>query len=481
MTLSIDEVYRDYSTSGVPLSGDHRPVKSEIRRLLKQIVGGTAAVGDYRGAWSGGTAYVQSDYVQYGGSLWLSKRANTGVTPIEGADWTLLLPGVTVADGSVTTNKLAPGAVTLEKLSPGLAASVPLLTKADPWVPVILKTGAGSASVRAGTAVRVGTTVVLFGSDTAITTPAMTAGTDYAVFVSDAGAAQAVAWTANTGTGPTAPVGTWAWVGGFHYAPGANATAYNTGGNRTPQINPYSCWDLKFRPKCPDPRGMVLVAGKFWCDIYITGVDHHLNGTSRHGVTIATGDVLPKLPAMFGGNGSTLVTQLDWYWSNELVDSHGKRMLKQVEFRTAAFGVIEQAAGGRVNDPLQTGINFNNNGGGTNNDERYTSIWGLNLSIANFYVWGQETMGHTYEGTYVGTTQTAPQITPNYHQAYVGRARGYSPQLSAPFQRGVLLGGSTGSNVIGYSGSGSVDWANAVQSNSGRISVRAAADHLMDI
>lgn len=37
MADTIDQVYRDYSTDGVPASGDHEPEKAEIRALLKQI------------------------------------------------------------------------------------------------------------------------------------------------------------------------------------------------------------------------------------------------------------------------------------------------------------------------------------------------------------------------------------------------------------------------------------------------------------
>lgn len=111
MSLTVDDVYRDWNTRSVPSSGDYKPPKSDIRRLLKSILGGTAAIGDFEGTWDVDADYVTSAYVEHGGSLWVANRASTGVTPVEGADWSLLLPGVTAADGSVTFPKLAPAAV----------------------------------------------------------------------------------------------------------------------------------------------------------------------------------------------------------------------------------------------------------------------------------------------------------------------------------------------------------------------------------
>lgn len=124
MSFSIDSVYRDYNTPSVPASGDYKPRKADIRRLLKSIQGGTAAVGDYRGAWSNATAYVATDLVESGGSIWYALADNTNVTPTEGASWTLFLPGVTVADGTVTAAKLASEAVTEVKLHPDLAEKI---------------------------------------------------------------------------------------------------------------------------------------------------------------------------------------------------------------------------------------------------------------------------------------------------------------------------------------------------------------------
>lgn len=43
-----------------------------------------------RGVWSNATAYVKGDVVGYNGSSFVAKRANTGVTPVEGLDWGLL-------------------------------------------------------------------------------------------------------------------------------------------------------------------------------------------------------------------------------------------------------------------------------------------------------------------------------------------------------------------------------------------------------
>jgi len=110
-------------------------------------------------------------------------------------------------------------------------------------------------------------------------------------------------------------------IGGFHYAPGGNAAA-QAGGDTTPAINEYSLWDLKWRPACPDPRGMALVASMFWCDIYLTGVDHYTNGTSKNNVTIADGSSPPKIPAAFGGNGSTAYSGFTWWESAEVLRSH---------------------------------------------------------------------------------------------------------------------------------------------------------------
>lgn len=60
----------------------------------------------YRGAWSGATNYIANDIVQSGGSIWMALQPNLNVTPIEGVNWTLWLPGVSVADESVDAAKL---------------------------------------------------------------------------------------------------------------------------------------------------------------------------------------------------------------------------------------------------------------------------------------------------------------------------------------------------------------------------------------
>lgn len=65
----------------------------------------------FRGAWASGTSYDRDDLAENGGSIWLALRPSTGVTPTEGADWTLFLPGVSVGDGSITEPKYATGSV----------------------------------------------------------------------------------------------------------------------------------------------------------------------------------------------------------------------------------------------------------------------------------------------------------------------------------------------------------------------------------
>jgi hypothetical protein len=70
------------------------------RRLVKGVIvtggpqGATGAAGNFvnrfEGTWDSGTSYLTGDIVAYLGSTWLAIDPSTNVTPVEGADWTLI-------------------------------------------------------------------------------------------------------------------------------------------------------------------------------------------------------------------------------------------------------------------------------------------------------------------------------------------------------------------------------------------------------
>src|SRR5581483_2285966 len=162
------------------------------------------------------------------------------------------------------------------------------LIKRDGTTPVLRVIGRETIAVKAGTRFR----NIPFRQDTKVAPPpgGYVLGTDYVVKL--AHGKLTVAALADGFPPPAA-------IGGFHFAPGSNA-AGDSGGDTVPQINPCSLWDRNFRPACRNPRGMTLVeyvGGRFWCDIYLTGVDHETHGTSRLGATIADGNAVPKTPA----------------------------------------------------------------------------------------------------------------------------------------------------------------------------------------
>ena len=45
------------------------------------------AAGNYRGAYSAGTTYQIGDSVFYSDYIWVALTVNTGITPVEGANW----------------------------------------------------------------------------------------------------------------------------------------------------------------------------------------------------------------------------------------------------------------------------------------------------------------------------------------------------------------------------------------------------------
>jgi hypothetical protein len=195
------------------------------------------------------------------------------------------------------------------------------------------------------------------------------------------------------------------------------------GGDTTPAINSYSLWDLKWRPSCADPRGMALVAGRFWADIYLCGVDHYANGTSRYNVQIADGASPPKVPIALDGNGTTTYTTFTWYEAFAVLQSAGKRLLTYGEFTLAAAGTTEAVS--RGSDPASTIL-----------VAAYTSKWGVMLASGNMWVWGDESLsgiavlfgGAWGAGAASGSRASSWYNAPSYSSTNIG-ARGRCDHL----------------------------------------------------
>jgi hypothetical protein len=328
-------------------------------------------------------------------------------------------------------------------LSPPSPPLLGYFRKADATTPAFSVTGAGTISVKAGTIAECAGVLTTYASATAVTMPSLSAGTDYAIYQCSDGTIRADAsFTAPTGYTTTNS----RQIGGFHYAPGGNAAAM-AGGDTTPAINPYSVWDLKFRPRCIDPRGMALVAGRFWADIYLTNTATDANGSSRYGLAICSGGVPPKIPAAFGGNGSTAYGQFNMWDATEVLASVGKRLLTTKEFQIAAYGTTEETS--LSADPVTTGLQA-----GT-----YTSKWGLFQATGCYWVWG-DNMGGPYSAA-------------SYTQSTGNRGQFYD-QPNA-----VRLGGAFGSGAD--SGSRASSWIGAASSSVGGLGARGCCDHLMNV
>lgn len=272
--------------------------------------------------------------------------------------------------------------------------------------PCFSKEGADALSVRPGTSVYIpGHGHVHFTEVQAIEMPStLIAGEDYAVFVSPDATLRAVPDPVFSPASPPTPGAIK--IGGFHYglitpsATVASGSFATTGpGMRWTQadvdqiagINAWSIWDLQWRPKC-DPRGMTCVRSDaglpiVWVDIYFCGTNHIVNGTSRHNTDVASGTVLPRIPLMFGGNGTNTYSKLAWFEAQEIALSHGKRLMSYQEFAAAAFGTTEnQSLGGAASTIPATGRTAG-----------YTSKWGLEQSTGHHWTYGD--VAHADSGT----------------------------------------------------------------------------------
>jgi hypothetical protein len=290
------------------------------------------------------------------------------------------------------------------------ATPVPTIEKQDPRSSMLLVTGRDSLVIKAGTTIG----DQHFNAAEPVELPAdgLTPGADYGIVVADGIPYALRAYRLPAGEGC---------VGGFHFAPGGNAPA-RAGGDDVPAINPCSLWDLNFRPACPDPRGMALVEAngeRFWCDIYLTGVDHIRQGTSRCGAVIADGGHCPVDPAT-----GTPFRRFDFAAANAIMAHHGKWLLTQREFEAAAAGVTEYSA--HRADPEITNL-----------DAPRTSRFGLMQATGNMWVWGRSNDvqpraslfgGSWFSGGFAGSRYAYVVNWPGNSHDYLG-ARGRSDHL----------------------------------------------------
>ena len=348
----------------------------------------------------------------------------------------------------------------IEKVIPTESGALPNGTfiKKDYRSVAFIKTSAQTLSIVAKTSAVVNGTTINFSVDTNVIVPTLVAGTDYAVYICQDGTVRA-SDDFDFPSGYTALNSLK--VGGFHYSAvsptetlvgGEFAT---TGGgmiwtqpdvDKIRGINQFSFWDNKFRPVADDPRGMVLVAGRFWADIYFTNTDPDTNGTSKYNSNVASGTVLPKKPAMFGGDGTVTYTDGNWWNMAELVRAQGKRLPTFNEFSDLAFGTTEATSLGGASETIPL----------TKNEKKYTSKWGVEQSTGHMYTWGADIGGATGSASWVADTHS--------------RGSTYAANLSAP-----LFGGYRADTS--NSGSRSSSWSLAPTSSYWNIGVRAVCDH----
>lgn len=362
--------------------------------------------------------------------------------------------------------------ISYDKLAAGVL-DPSLFYKVDAFSPAFTKTGAGTLSVKAGTSAMVAGKLIAWAADTAITMPTLTGGNDYAIYVCTDGTIRADASTSapsgyNTGNSRK--------LGGFHYGLVAGGTtvaggSFATTGNgmiwtqgdvdKIAGINQWSLWDLKFRPKVSDPRGMVLVNDSFWMDIYLCSTDVDTNGTSKAGSNIASGTVLPKIPTAFGGNGTTTYPSLNWWVANELAGSRGKRLPYESEFVKAAFGVTENQS---IDATASTYPTTQRNAG-------YTSKYGIEQASGHHWTWGQDSNFFSEVASPAGSWK---QLNGNTGAA--GSERGQLYSFGAQGLSRVILGGTRTSGA--NSGSRSSYWGYYPWVSVWIVGLRAVGDHL---
>lgn len=314
--------------------------------------------------------------------------------------------------------------------------------KLDSASVAFVKTAAQTLSVKAGTFVLVGDTMVSWATATAITMPSHTIGTDYYIYACTDGSIRADA----SSSAPTGyNTGNSRKIGGYHYGRIRNTLTVT---DVATEIVPRSLWDLTYRPKC-NPAGMVDVHGNgsLWADIYLAAVDSAITLTS--GVVTAG-----TCRSIYNGTPLTGTEGLHGYNFIELAKNSGKRLLTHSEWLAVAHGSPQGNDGDNLNAWSAT---TNSASTGTGQVAQAVSFAGACDCVGNVWEWLDE-----FSNDHTTTAYAWQNVMPGQSvgQLYLPNATGLRQYLAGghwPF--GVLAGSRTLNannhpwNVSPYAGS----------------------------
>lgn len=269
--------------------------------------------------------------------------------------------------------------------------------------------------------------LVEFKKDKLISVPTLVSGGDYVVRADRTGGVEAMLYE-----NIPANVNGYTIIGGFST-------------DSTGKIIDRSLWDQNWRPNC-NPRAMVLSNdNQVWADIYLADVDYGIRGYSAINKTIADGVSLPKIPNLYGGDGTATYPACTWFNAVDIVSAHGKRLPAYGEFTAAAFGVVENQSVGA--DPVTT-----------KHQPGHRSACGLEQVTGVMYQWGANINGTSATGT------------PAWQGITGGRGNVYNADIKA-----VLLGSVW--NDGADSGSRASYWGVSPANSNDSIGLRGFCDH----
>src|SRR3990167_2669186 len=163
--------------------------------------------------------------------------------------------------------------------------------------PFILEAGSNSIKIKAYTKFTINNNVVfkvynIGAADITLTSAdldsgAFALGTNYYVYICDAGTDQEVYKISANSTYPSGyNANNSRKIGGFHY--GRKRNSITVTDVTSSVIVPNSVWDLRHRPRC-SPEGMVDLGNGVWMDLYLPSINEALGFSAGNGSPLTVG------------------------------------------------------------------------------------------------------------------------------------------------------------------------------------------------